>query len=317
MFPRASSPAQPLLALVLLSTISVPHACAQSESGEPSSKSAEHKPSGPRWKLQYFYDEIGSELQITGLAFPSATHGVAVGAILDSKGSHKPKPTALITTDGGEQWTFVPLQDTPRSIFFLDEANGWMIGREALWFTSDTGRTWTKLGNQLKAGKKLGEEGLVLRVAFLDAHHGFAVGLQKHVFETQDGGRSWKPVEEAAKPSSNPMYSDYTHIAWATDRRGLIVGGYSPPRKDGENEPDWVNPERALERRQVPTLTLEMETLDGGTTWTSATAPLLGSIVGLSLKGTNGLAFRLFRLLYVPVGGLTTLTSGVAKRKRI
>ena len=99
----------------------------------------------------------------------------------------------------------------------------------------------------------------------------------------------WAPVAEAAKPSSNPVYTSYTHIGFAGDTRGMIVGGYSPPRKDAEEEPDWVDPERALRRRQVPTLTIEMETRDGGMNWTSATAPLLGSLIGLSMKGANGL----------------------------
>lgn len=284
MFSRASL-MPPLLALLLLSTVSATQLAAQSETLSKAATSS----AGPHWKLQYFYDELGSELRIAGLAFPSATHGVAVGAILDTRGSHKPKATVLVTIDGGATWSLEPLQDTPRSLFFLDESNGWMVGREAFWFTSDTGRTWTKLCNQLRAGKKIGEEGLILRVSFLDPHHGFAVGLQKSVFETNDGGRTWKPVAEAAKPSSNPMHSEYTHIAWATKEHGMIVGGYSPPQKDGPDEPDWVNPERALERRQVPTLTLELESRDAGITWTSATAPLLGSMVGLSLKGTEGL----------------------------
>ncbi len=282
MFSRARILPHPLglLFVLLLPGVFTPRLFAQTASAHLLNQ---------RWKLQYFYDEIGTELQIVGLAFPSALRGVAVGAIVDSRGGHKPKPTALVTGDGGAHWTPVPLQDTPRSLFFLDDANGWMIGREGFWFTGDTGRTWTRLCNQLKAGKKLGEEGLILRVAFLDPRHGFAVGMQKSVFETKDGGRSWAPVGEAATPSSNPAYSTYTHIAWANDRHGMIVGGYSPPRKDAENEPDWVDPERALQRRQVPTLTIEMETRDGGTKWTSATAPLLGSLISLSLRGTSGL----------------------------
>jgi len=263
---------------LLLISVFTPHLFAQSAAGQ-----------SQRWKLQYFYDEAGTDLQIIGLAFPSASHGVAVSEILDSNGNRKPKPTALITGDGGAHWTLVPLQDTPRSLFFLDEVNGWMIGREGFWFTGDTGRTWTRLCNQLKPGKRLGEEGLILRVAFVDPRHGFAVGLQKSVFETNDGGRSWAPFGEAAKPSSNPAYSLYTHVAFAGDKRGMIVGGYSPPSKDGETEPDWVDPERALQRRQVPTLTLEMETRDGGMSWASQTAPLLGSLISLSLRGTSGL----------------------------
>jgi len=248
---------------------------------------------GQQWKLQYFYDEIATDLQITSLAFPSATHGVAAGTILDRKGKRKPQYTALVTGDGGAHWTLVPLQEVPRSLFFLDEANGWMVTRDAFWFTADTGRTWTRLANQIKPNKKLDdapEGGLILRVAFLDPRHGFAVGMQKSVFETSDGGRSWAPVEEAAKPSSNPAYTVYTHVTFTGGGRGLIAGGYSPPRRDGgQDEPDWIDPERALRRRQVPTLTIELETRDGGASWTSSTAPLLGSLISFSLNGTNGL----------------------------
>ncbi len=274
---------RPVLALLLVSGIFVPGIFAPNVFAQAASAKS------PRWKLQYFYDEIDTELQIIGFAFPSASRGVAVGAIVDRQGNRKSKPTALITDDGGAHWKLVPLRDTPRSLFFLDEAHGWMIGRDGFWFTSDTGATWTRITNQLRPGKKLGEEGLILRVAFLDPLHGFAVGLQKSVFETKDGGKSWTPVAEAAKPSSNPAYSSYTHVAFASDTRGMIVGGYSPPRKDAENEPDWVDPEKALQRRQVPTLTLEMETRDGGMSWNSATAPLLGSLISLSLKGASGL----------------------------
>ncbi|HEV2199638.1 MAG TPA: YCF48-related protein [Bryobacteraceae bacterium] len=272
----------PRVALLLLALLPgvFPHALAQSRSSV-------------QWKLQYFYDEIATELQITSLAFPSATHGVAVGAILDRKAARKPRYTALVSSDGGEHWALVPLQDAPRSLFFLNEANGWMVTRDAFWFTADTGRTWMRLTNQIKPNKKLDdapEGGLILRVAFLDPRHGFAVGLQKSVYETTDGGRTWTRVAEAAKPSSNPAYTSYTDVAFTGGGRGLVVGGYSPPRRDGGQDlPGWIDPERTLSRRQVPTLTIELETRDGGANWSSSTAPLLGSLIGFSLKGTNGL----------------------------
>ena len=166
-----------------------------------------------------------------------------------------------------------------------------MIGREAFWFTADMGRTWTRLCNQTEAREEAwAKKGLILRVAFLDPRHGFAVGLQKSGLRNQRRrqilGALW------VRPQSHRrirIYSEYTHVAFTGDKRGMIVGGYSPPRKDGESEPDWVDPERALQRRQVPTLTIEMETRDGGLKWSSATAPLLGSLISLSLKATNGL----------------------------
>jgi len=252
--------------------------------------------SGPaKWTLQYFYDQDGKDLRITDLAFPSATRGIAVGAIVDREG-RKPQFTALTTSDGGDHWSLAPLKEFPRSLFFLDESTGWLVTSEALWFTSEGGRNWTRLSDQIKPDKKLANAphtGLILRVWFLDAHHGYAVGLQKSVFETSDGGRTWKPVAEAAKPTANPAFSAYSHIAFTDAKRGVIFGVYTPPRpgaKSDEDLPDWMFPERALALRQQPRLAIELDTRDGGVTWGSGTAPLLGSVVSLELAGGNGLA---------------------------
>jgi len=255
---------------------------------------------GARWTLQYFYDQDGKDLHITDLAFPSAKRGIAVGAIVDREG-RKPQFTSLVTSDGGEHWSLAPLKEFPRSIFFLDESNGWMVTGESLWFTQEAGRSWTRISDQIKANKKLADAprgGLILRVWFLDMQHGYAVGLQKSVFETHDAGRTWKPLAEAAVPTSNPAYSVYSRIAFADARRGLIAGGYVPPRTAGKSReeldeegdlPEWMHPERTLSRRQVPRLTLELDTLDGGETWKSGTAPLLGSVVSARLAGERGL----------------------------
>jgi hypothetical protein len=241
----------------------------------------------PQWKIQYFYDELGVELHLVGLAFPSATRGIAVGTIVDRIGGHRAKHTAVVTSDGGAHWALVPLQDTPRSVFFLDESNGWMVGRDGIWYTQEAGRSWKRISNQLHPQKKVGEEGAVLRVAFLDPQHGFAVGLRKSVYETKDGGKTWTVVPEAAVPASNVAYSAYTQIGFTTGGRGLIVGGYTPPRRESFREP--VSSEEESTRRQVPTLMLELETLDAGAHWKSETAPLIGTLAHLSVNGLHGL----------------------------
>lgn len=244
-----------------------------------------------KWAVQYFYDQDRTELQLTDLAFPSTERGIAIGTIYERE-SKKPRYTALVTSDGGANWALVPLKEFPRSIFFLDESNGWLVTSEGIWHTAEAGRSWTRISDQIKPNKKLDsppQGGLILRVWFLDPQHGFAAGFQKSVFETHDGGRTWNPVEEAAKPASNPAYSLYTHLGFADAMHGLIVGGYSPPRKDADL-PDWMDPEKAMRRRPVPTLTLELETGDGGATWASSTAPLIGSVASLRVSGNLGLA---------------------------
>ncbi len=243
-----------------------------------------------KWTLQYFHDEDKTDLRITGFAFPSASRGIAVGVIEDRTGRRDPQPTALVTNDGGAKWTPVPLKEFPRSIFFLNDSQGWLVTPEAIWKTEESGRSWTRLSDQIKPNRRLDgsvEGGLILRVWFLDAMHGFAVGLQKSVFETKDGGRTWTPVEEAGRPQANPGLSHYSQIAFADERRGIIAGGYVPKRP-GDTLPEWMMPEQILSRRQVPTLTLQLVTANAGGAWTSSTAPLLGSVAALKMADNTG-----------------------------
>ncbi|MEQ1886389.1 MAG: YCF48-related protein [Bryobacteraceae bacterium] len=246
------------------------------------------------WALQYFYDEEKSELVIADLACPSASRCIAVGTIQDRDGRGKPRFTAVVTSDAGARWALVPLREQPRSVFFLNEDSGWMVTRDGVWFTEEAGRAWTRIADQIKPNKKLDrapDSGLLLRIWFVDPQHGYGVGLQKAIYETKDGGHTWAPLEEAAKPSSNPAFSYYARIAFADSKHGLMVGGYAPPRRGSDDSlPDWMDPERALKRREVPTLTLEVETRDAGTTWRSSTAPLIGSIASLHLANADGLA---------------------------
>lgn len=252
---------------------------------------------GQRWNIQYFYDKAGETLVIEDLAFPSAERGIAVGSIVDDLAPKKPKYTALLTSDGGAHWTLSPIKDAPRSLFFLNETVGWMVTDDAIWFTEDSGATWKKIGEQKKPDKKIGltpPGGLITRLWFLDAQHGFATGLQKTVFETHDGGKTWTPVAAAAEPSANPAHTAYTQIAFDGPKLGLIVGSSTPPRADDPQFPSWMEPERAVKRRQVPTLTLLLNTADAGATWKTQTAPVFGNVSSLRLQGILGLAVFAF-----------------------
>jgi hypothetical protein len=247
-----------------------------------------------KWTVQYFFDEMKQEMEITDLAFPSAQRGIAVGAIYD-KMSGREKYTSVTTADGGLHWSLQNLKEYPRSIFFLTDSIGWMVTDRGLWFTEESGRTWKKLSEQLKPDKNLEPEttiGRLLRVWFLDEKHGFGVGLQKTIVETTDGGRTWNPIEAAAKPAGNPAYTAYTHISFADAKRGVIIGGSQPPRReDGMRGslPAWADPERASKRKEVPTLTLLEQTSDGGATWSSATVPLFGLVTSARFVGREGL----------------------------
>jgi len=244
-----------------------------------------------RWKVQYFFDELKRTLYIADIAFPTAARGIAVGTITgEGRGNGS---VALLSNDGGAHWATEPIKDHPRSIFFLNDSIGWMVGDDAIWMTEESGHAWKKIGDQIKPNRKVGATppgGLIMRVWFLDAQHGFACGLQKSMLETHNSGKTWEDIDEAAKPSADPAYAVYNQIYFESPKHGIAVGGSTPPRPDDPRLPSWMEPERAIKRRQVPTLTFMIETYDAGAHWHVTTAPLMGNLMSVKMAGGIGLA---------------------------
>ena len=225
-----------------------------------------------RWKIQYFYDRDRENFTIGDLKCPTARRCIATGSIEPEKGSTR--PSAVVTSDGGAHWALVPLHEAPRSVFFLDESMGWIVGTKHLWRTVEGGRSWERVG-RLPA--------YTLRVAFLSEKHGFAVGARKSVSETIDGGLSWKPVAAAAEPKTREEHTVYSWIEFVDGRNGIITGFSRPPRRDDSGLPDWVNAEKAVERRQRPTVSITLDTHDGGKAWASSMASFFGQIARVRL----------------------------------
>ena len=218
-------------------------------------------------KVAYAHEVARERLVFTAFAFPSAVRGIAAGVIRNTEGSAT-QAIALVTSDGGASWNQVTLEEVPVSVFLLDEARGWMVTEQGIWKTADSGLSWTRLSRHPRDS--------IAQVLFLDSQHGFAVGREKTVLETRDGGSSWNAVPEAAEPTGNPAYTGYSHIAFADGQRGLIVGSSAPPGAE-------KNP------RLAPTMTVQLQTLNGGIVWASSAAPLFGRVSGLSLTRSDGL----------------------------
>ena len=229
--------------------------------------------------MQYFYDKAKAELHIVDMAFPSPARGVAVG-VIEENGGHR-KSVAVVTSDGGANWQLVDLPEQPVSLFFLKEELGWMVTTKGgLWETTETGKNWRKLPKPASE---------ILRVAFTTENDGWAVGGKKKVLETHDGGKRWTPVAAAAEPPGNADHSAYTWIAFANPEAGIITGWNIPPQNTFQRLPDWVDPEEALSRRDLPHLSYSLVTKDAGKTWKSESASLFGQIqrVRLNSKGSG------------------------------
>ena len=221
---------------------------------------------GQHWETKYFYDQNKSGLVFTDMAFPSAQRGVAVGFITDGK--HE-EPVSLVTSDSGEHWRRLPLTEMPVSLFFLNEELGWLVTAKGLWRTTEAGKNWVKLP------KPPAE---ILRVSFLDDKNGWAVGARKSILETHDAAQHWKPVAAAAVPPGDALYSAYTWFAFANPDTALITGWNIPERRWGDQAPDWMDPQAALLRSDLPHLNYTLTTHDGGKTWSSRAASLFGEV---------------------------------------
>lgn len=235
-----------------------------------------------RWQLQYFHDEDASTLILQDLKFPTPERGVAAGVLTEGRRS---QPVALLTSDGGAHWSAVELPETPISLFFRSEKLGWMVTAGGLWSSEDAGRSWRRLARLRN----------LLQVYFLTDQHGFAVGREKAVFESHDGGQNWTPLKAAAEPKSTPEFTTYNAIDFADERLGLIAGSSRPPRRQPQRLPDWMDPEHARQRREWPALTILLQTRDGGRTWGSAETSLFGVITRVRLSSqARGLALIRF-----------------------
>ena len=233
----------------------------------------------PRWEMQYFYDEPKSELTLTDVAFPSATRGLASGWVTESGG--RVKPVVLVTKDGGEHWTHVPVSEPGQSLFCLDETACWMVTPKGLWFSDETGRTWRRVRRA---------EGL-RGTYFLTREHGWIFGAKKQLLETLDAGKTWKQVHEATELKTSEDRTVFHAMSFLTDKAGILTGRSEPVRPRGDL-PLWAESDPETHRER-PTLTLLVETRDAGKTWSTTSASMFGRFTRLSRPGASGSALGL------------------------
>ncbi len=238
----------------------------------------------PHWDLQYHYRQADSTLTLSDLAFPSEQRGIACGYTTDRK--EKDRPLVLLTSDGGATWTEIPVKEAGLSLFFLDDSTGWMVTEKGIWSTAEAGRSWVKL-----KGAPAG----MLRVTFLDRTHGFAAGTQKRVFETKDAGETWAPLPILSEVQGDATFTTFGEISFAGNK-GIISGWNIPPHRGG---PDWMEPDAAAKRRQVPHYSVLLETQDGGKKWIKSEASVFGQITRMSLTPNGaGLGLLEFKDLF-------------------
>jgi hypothetical protein len=191
------------------------------------------------------------------------------------------KPLILLSKNGSA-WTSHPLPDPPTSLCFAGEQDLWFASENGLWRSNDLAHTW-KLQYKHES---------LTRVYFITADHGYALGGNKTIVETTDGGRAWNPLPAAAEPSTHAEYTTYHWIGFVTPRAGVITGVSHPPRTGRTGPlPAWRDPHRDLRRPEWPAASITLETRDGGMTWKHSTTSLFGTITRVRYaRDSRGLA---------------------------
>lgn len=232
---------------------------------------------GPSWKSVFFHDEDGSSVAFSDIHFSGVDCAVAFGSRHETK-SGAVGGVAVRSIDGGTRWETVALAEVPRSGFLLAGGRGWMVTPAGVWRTKDCAKNWERVS---------GQQGLV-RVYFVDENRGYGAGVGKQALETRDGGKSWTKLPALAEIGSDAERSYFQWLDFA-GRFGMIVGAHEPRRPA----------DSLARRRQLPSLLLTLQTIDGGETWKGASASILGQVtkVRLARDGT-GLAVVEFRDMF-------------------
>src|SRR4051794_16410237 len=227
--------------------------------------------------MQFFHDKDNSALTINDLQFSSTTRGVAVGYLVEKK---KVTPTALVTNDAGKTWSFVTTKEVGRSVFFLANQTGWMVTDGGIWYTEEAGRSWKKIYRR---------KGLQ-KVYFLTPEHGWAIGAGKTILETEDGGKHWKMLQAAEDVKLNQNRTVFSWMDFGSPKVGIVVGRSLPASYFHRLYPTWMETEGSY-TKELPNVSVFLETRDGGKTWDEQASSLFGHISRFRLgKGGRGLA---------------------------
>ncbi|MBI5084567.1 MAG: hypothetical protein HZB13_08220 [Acidobacteria bacterium] len=234
-----------------------------------------------RWKAVRLVDEDETTGALNDIRLMGMERGIAVGA-LNRRG--KVEPQALLTRDGGVNWTAVKLRDVPLSLQMLDESRGFYVGEGSLWYTDEGGAAWEK--------RKLpnSREYIMLRVHFVDPKRGWAYGAGKVFWSTEDGGLTWRKVKESEDLNLKAENTIWTSMVWLGEKAAMLAGSSAVPRTEAMARiPDWMLPERAARRRLTPSTTVVGETRDAGLTWKLSVASTFGRVIRMRSYGMRAL----------------------------
>lgn len=143
--------------------------------------------------------------------------------------------TLLKSTDGGDTWEFIMLQDRMyvRDIFFINDETGWLCGESEdyelsyILGTTNGGLTWEIQYSQTQGGP-------FKSIVFADDNYGWSAGSYTDILHTTDGGQNWFVQAEAHTKLLSIFLLDSLHL-WITNS-----STYSPTLITSDGGLNWV-----------------------------------------------------------------------------
>lgn len=123
--------------------------------------------------------------------------------------------------DFGKSWQVqqVGLPNEFFSISFLDELNGWAVGRfGVIAYTSDGGRTW-----QIQRKETPKNSANLYKVQFMDKNNGWAVGELSLIVYTVDGGKTWVDTSLGEDKILFGMHFIDSQTGWVVGELGAMA----------------------------------------------------------------------------------------------
>lgn len=159
----------------------------------------------------------GADFAPHSVAFWDAGHGILVGS---PPGDNAKQGIVATTVDGGRTWKIGPVLEMPLVRVTTSDVNdAWATAaceapcRPPLFHSADGGMTWRTLGSDVSIA------------TFADSVHGWGTssggtaGDGEQLFETHDGGVSWKPVGLVC----GRAWPEAAGLRFVGDRHGWIV----------------------------------------------------------------------------------------------
>jgi hypothetical protein len=250
-------------------------------------------PASPKFQRVFSHDKDRVSSGFTDFAMFAPGRGIALGTQATLPNG-RPQGLAVSTEDDGKTWTESNLNFLPISLHARDALLWAVASNQDLWFSAEGGRDWRKISKVRNC----------FRVHFIDDQTGYAVGFRKTVLRTTDGGRKWSPLPEAAKIDGDPDTTAFVCVASAGQKMVSIFGNTQSRRlRRFDSVPDWMDPESAKRDFQVPSLTIALDSNDGGKTFRPSRVSAFGNIHRVR-TAPGGQGFILVKFgPYFPYGG--------------